>query len=134
MSKKNWKRVFPGIWRNKSGTLYERPEVDGRWTFRSLKTFDLEAAKAEFYRRRAGQSEQQSATAQVPPPTPTVLPTSPTPQLGPEPVLVGQIIQRYEVDGHRDRQRQRRPATTEQAEASFCRTLLKFWKDSSAGK
>jgi integrase len=131
MSKKNWKRVFQGIWRNKSGTLYERPQVDGKWTFRSLKTSDLEEAKTEFYRRRSGKPEEQPQPAARPAPATAEAVTPSTPPSPPaqvKTVLVGEVIQRYAADGYRDRHRQRRPETTEKAEASSCEMLLKFWE------
>jgi hypothetical protein len=50
---KDWMRVAPGIYRYlKSQTLYERPWINGRRTYRSLGTTDLQAAKCEFRRRR----------------------------------------------------------------------------------
>ena len=50
---KIWDRVAPGIYRYlKSQTLYERPWINGRRTYRSLGTTDLQAAKCEFRRRR----------------------------------------------------------------------------------
>ena len=50
---KDWKRVAHGIYRYlKSQTLYERPWINGRRTYRSLGTTDLQAAKSEFRRRR----------------------------------------------------------------------------------
>ena len=50
---KVWERVAPGIYRYlKSQTLYERPWINGRRTYRSLGTTDLQAAKSEFRRRR----------------------------------------------------------------------------------
>ncbi len=50
---KVWERVAPGIYRYlKSQTLYERPWINGRRTYRSLGTTDLQAAKCEFRRRR----------------------------------------------------------------------------------
>ena len=45
--------VAPGIYRYlKEGTLYERPWINGRRTWRSLGTADLQAALSEFRRRR----------------------------------------------------------------------------------
>ena len=45
--------VAPGIYRYlKEGTLYERPWINGRRTWRSLGTEDLQAALSEFRRRR----------------------------------------------------------------------------------
>jgi hypothetical protein len=110
--KKNWKRAAPGIWRNKSGMLYERPKINGRYTYRSLDTTELEAAKAEFHRRRAGVEPKPEAA----PPAPTE-------------VLVGQVIQRYQDGGCRDRHKQRRPDLTDKAENNYCRTLLGFWQN-----
>ena len=50
---KVWERVAPGIYRYlKSQTLYERPWINGRRTYRSLGTTDLQTAKCEFRRRR----------------------------------------------------------------------------------
>ena len=114
MSKKNWKRAAAGIWRNKSGTLYERPKVDGRWTYRSLETEDLEVGKTRFHQRRAGVEEKlQLAPAQA---------------TQAETVLVGHVIQKYQQDGYRDRQRQQRPELTRTAEEGYCEMLLGFWE------
>jgi hypothetical protein len=50
---KIWERVAPGIYRYlKSQTFYERPWINGRRTYRSLGTTDLQTAKCEFRRRR----------------------------------------------------------------------------------
>jgi hypothetical protein len=119
MSKKNWKRVAAGIWRNKSGTLYERPKVDGRWTYRSLETDDLVVAKTRFHRRRAGVEETPPTQTPQPPPARAD---------EPETVLVGQVIQRYQQDGYRDRQRQQRPELTRTAEEGYCQMRLGFWE------
>jgi len=51
---KTWERVADGIWRHvPSGIYYERPQIKGMPTYRSLKTRDLNEAQKEFYRRRA---------------------------------------------------------------------------------
>ena len=50
--------VAPGIYRYlKEGTLYERPWINGRRTWRSLGTTDLQAAQRELRRRRGLSTE-----------------------------------------------------------------------------
>lgn len=109
--KKTWKRVAPGIYRHKSGTLYERPRLGDVPTYRSLETDDLESAKKELHRRKAAADAQAVKDS-------SALNT----------ILVGQVIDRYALDGHRDRQRHERPPLTKKAEADNCTKLLGFWK------
>jgi hypothetical protein len=76
MSKKAWKRAADGIWKNKSGTYYERPKIDGSWTYRSLKTKRLADAKTEFHYRRGGGGNGQNHS---PPPAPAPVPVAVAP-------------------------------------------------------
>lgn len=131
MSKKTWKRAADGIWKNKSGTYYERPKIDGSWTYRSLKTKRLADAKAEFHRRRSGGGNGQSP---IPTPAPVsvpvaVAPVAPATQPSQVILAVGDVIRRYQVDNYPDRFKQQRPEPTRKAEEAFCETLLRFWEN-----
>lgn len=50
-----WECVADGIWRNRKAkrkkTLFERPKIDGVFTFRSLHTSTVKLAKEELARR-----------------------------------------------------------------------------------
>jgi hypothetical protein len=98
---KTWERAADGIWRNiASGNLYERPKIDGKFTFRSLKTSNLKHAKEEFHRRRSGITNVQK----------------------PSTITVGDVIRKYP-----DQQCQERPARMHELEERNCKFLLKFW-------
>ena len=50
---KRFEQVAPGMYRySRTGTFYERPWINGRRTWRSLGTTDLQAAQRELRRRR----------------------------------------------------------------------------------
>lgn len=103
---KAWERVADGIWRNNaSGMLYERPKVNGNFTFRSLKTKNQKHAKEELHRRRSG------VTSAARPST----------------VTVGAVIRKYQEDDYPDQQRQKRPARMHELEERNCKFLLPFW-------
>ena len=52
MPTQNWIRVADGIYRRASGTLYERPIINNRPTWRSLGTSNLKLAREELRKRR----------------------------------------------------------------------------------
>ena len=52
MPTQNWIRVADGIYRRSSGTLYERPIINHRPTWRSLGTKNLKLAREELRKRR----------------------------------------------------------------------------------
>jgi hypothetical protein len=62
---KEWQRVADGIWRRSTGTLYERPKIGGRFTFRSLGTGSLKLAKEELHNRRADPAKAYSRTTRT---------------------------------------------------------------------
>jgi integrase len=132
MSKKAWKRAADGIWKNKSGTYYERPKIAGRWTYRSLKTKRLADARAEFHCRRAGDANGQNhSPAPAPAPVlPVVVPVAAPTQPSPPVVIlmVGDLIRRYQADSYPDRFKQQRPEATRKSEEAYCETLLRFWE------
>src|SRR5437867_4556942 len=55
---KRFEQVAPGMYRySRTGTFYERPWINGRRTWRSLGTTDLQAAQRELRRRRGLSTE-----------------------------------------------------------------------------
>jgi integrase len=110
---KTWQRVADGIWRRgNSGTLFERPKIGNRWTFRSLNTKSIKPAKDELAlrvtKRKTG--------------------TEPTAVVRPAVVTTGQVIRCYEKDVYPDRHKQPRQGRTLVVEKANCATLLKFWE------
>jgi len=108
MPTQNWIRVADGIYRRSSGTLYERPIINHRPTWRSLGTKNLKLAREELRKRRI-----KGEASYIP--TPTV-------------VTTGQVIRCYEQDGYSDRHREKRTGRTLTKEKKNCETLLKFWQ------
>ena len=110
---KTWQRVADGIWRRgNSGTLFERPKIANRWTFRSLNTKSIKQAKDELARRV----------------TKRLTGSEPTAVVRPAVVTTGQVIRCYEQDGYSDRHREKRTGRTLTKEEKNCETLLKFWQ------
>ena len=110
---KTWQRVADGIWRREnSGTLFERPKIANRWTFRSLNTKSIKQAKDELARRV----------------TKRLTGSEPTAVVRPAVVTTGQVIRCYEQDGYSDRHREKRAGRTLTKEKKNCETLLKFWQ------
>jgi len=103
-----FEKIESGIYRKKSNSCYyERPHINGRRTWRSLKTPNLKLAREEFHKRRVkGQVAYVPKTA----------------------VYTGQIIRCYEGDGYPDRHKQKREGRTLTMELKNCETLLKFWE------
>lgn len=57
---KRFEKVAPGMYRYlRTGTFYERPWINGRRTWRSLDTTDLQAAQRELRRRRGLPTESE---------------------------------------------------------------------------
>ena len=79
MPTQNWIRVADGIYRRSSGTLYERPIINRRPTWRSLGTSNLKLAREELRKRRV-----KGEASYVPKPTV---------------VTTGQVIRCYEKHG-----------------------------------
>jgi len=110
---KSWQRVADGIWkRGSSGTLFERPKIANRWTFRSLNTKSIKQAKDELAGRVTKRRDGSEPTASV----------------RPAAVTTGQVISCYEKDGFPDRHKQVRQGRTLEVEQSNCITLHKFWE------
>ena len=89
---KTWKWIEARVWQNtQSGVYYERPTVNGRPTFRSLKTRNRKHAVEELFKRRTavGAGEDPYAERKA--------------------VAVGEVIHRYQADGYLDRDLQPRP-------------------------
>jgi integrase len=97
--------VADGIYRRKGGKLFERPWINGKRSWRSLKTKNLKLAREELHRRRCGLKPVEAAST----------------------VTCGDVIRRYQDDDYPDDQRQARPARAHELEARFCTNLLPFW-------
>ncbi len=109
---KTWKWIEARLWQNtQSGIYYERPVVNGRPTFRSLKTRSRKHAVEELFKRRTavGAGEDPYAERKA--------------------VTTGEVIRRYQKDGYLDRDLQFRPSGTLADEERHCNTLLQFWDD-----
>ena len=105
-TQKAWERIANSIWRNNaSGMLYERPKINGKFTFRSLMTKNQKHAKEEFHRRRSGVTN----TAKI------------------STITTGAVIRKYQESDYPDQQRQQRPARMHELEERNCKVLLPFW-------
>jgi len=99
--------VESGIYRKTSnGCYYERTQVRGKRTWRSLNTNNLKHAREEYHRRRAGLVKMEKIA----------------------PVFVGKVIRKYQADEFPDQHRQKRPARMYALEKRNCENLLKFWE------
>ena len=114
--------VERGIYRHlREKTYHERPEINGKRTWRSLGVEfapqrNLNAARDEYHRRRAleadgkdpysGQNQKKRAV---------------------QASTVGDLIRRYGNDGFLDAHLLERPDKTREDEKRNCNTLLKFW-------
>jgi hypothetical protein len=118
-SGKRWAAMGGGLYReNFTGILYERPTIHGKRTWRSLETTRDKIARDEMARRRVQELQARTGAIQ----SPYVLKKF---------VYVGEVIDKYKTDGCLDRQRQRRPDTTKEAEEKRCDILKQFWKSVS---
>src|SRR5262245_48324037 len=112
---KTWKTIERGIYRHTpTGTLYERPSINGRATFRSLGTSKLSEARETLAARRTDQKRAELGLAK-------------SPYARPEAQTVGEVIQRYLDDGCKDRHLRTRRDKCEKAEKRHCSRLLKWW-------
>ncbi len=104
--------VGTGIYRKISnGVYYERPNVSGKRTWRSLETTNLKHAREQLYKRRAA------------------IGTNKDPYAEQEAVTVGEIISRYQTDGYLDKNLNGRTGGTLVEETRNCGKLLEFWND-----
>src|SRR5437899_3130357 len=63
---KRFEQVAPGMYRySRTGTFYERPWINGRRTWRSLGTTDLQAAQRELRRRRGPSTEPECGSRPI---------------------------------------------------------------------
>ena len=110
-----WISVADGIWRNtksKRGKLYERPKINGKFTYKKLGTANVQEARKELARRiteRAGGKEPTAKTVPTPGKT------------------AGDVIRFYANDGYPDKLLNERPTRTKASEATNCKSLLRFW-------
>jgi hypothetical protein len=103
---KAWERIADSIWRNNvSGMLYERPKINGKFTFRSLMTKNQKHAKEEFHRRRSGVTNTSKIST----------------------ITTGAVIRKYQESDYPDQQRQPRPARMHELEERNCKVLMSFW-------
>jgi len=101
-----------GLYRhNKTGTMYERPWIAGRRTWRSLETSREKTARDEMARRR--HTDLASRTGSVI-----------SPYARPASTKIGEIIQAYIKAGCPDRLRNERDPGTKQNQLRHCANLL----------
>jgi len=111
-----FEHVEAGIYRyGAKGSYFERPEIDGKRTWRSLNTKNLKHAREELHRRRSGVSENTAAKKNQPA------------------VTVGEIIRRYQEAGYPDKHKQPRQGRTLGCETRNCTVLLGYWDKEPAG-
>ena len=101
---KSWTKVADGIYRHSNGTLYERPWIQGKRTFRSLETENLKHAKEELHRRRSGYKQESKETT----------------------MTVGEVLRRYKTDGYPDKSKDHRPPLMAALEATNVEMLLQW--------
>jgi integrase len=105
-----YKAVERGIYRSTtSGLLSERPFIEGKRTWRSLRTTKITVARAELRRRRAARQTGDEE------PEPEYLRT------------VGEVICQYQGANYPDKQLNPRSDGTRSEEARHCVLLVKFW-------
>ncbi len=103
---KSWTKVADGIYRHSNGTLYERPWIQGKRTFRSLETENLKHAKEELHRRRSGYKHESKETT----------------------MTVGEVLRRYKTDRYPDKSKDHRPPLMAALEATNVEMLLQWWE------
>ena len=106
--------VEVGIYQNpQSRTYFERPHINGKRTWRSLKTKNLKLAREELHRRRAASSAGSNPFA----PKATLLVRVKT---------AGEVIRRYESDNYPDRHLNTRPERTRDEEDATANCYCDF--------
>ncbi len=111
-----FKHMETGIYQHRrSRTYFERPHIDGKRTWRSLRTKNLKFAREELHRRRAAALSGNSSYGRTNGHPDTQVST------------VGEVIRRYEHDNYPDRHLNSRPEATRADEERHCDTLLGFW-------
>jgi hypothetical protein len=109
-TRSRYKVVERGIYKSlKNGLLSERPFIDGRRTWRSLRTTKITLARAELRRRKAA---RQSGEDEL---EPKYLRTT------------GEVIRKYQDADYPDKQLNARSIRTRKEEERHCVLLLKFW-------
>lgn len=111
---KTWTRVAPGIYRHQGGSLYSRPKVNGRHTWRKLVSSSLKLAKEELAAKRTDQARSAFGLAQDP-----YLIN----------VTVGTLVRRYQDAGCPDSRRVPRTGKSLKQEESRLKMLLPWWRD-----
>jgi len=105
-----------GLYRyQKTGTLYERPVIGGHRTFRSLRTNHERSARQKMAANQVAQAKAEAGAG-------------PSPYAPKVYVTVGEVIDRYQLDGCPDRHRQPRPILMRKAEQRHCSRLLPFFR------
>ena len=114
-----FEHIEPGIYRYAlNGNYYERPGINGKRTWRSLKTKNLRFARERLRRRR-------SCITRVP----CIEPAMPMQGADPELAVVGDVIRCYQKGGYLDKHLSQRPEGTRKDEERHCTILLKFWRN-----
>ncbi len=116
-NKSGWRRVSKGIYVNDNwgDTLYERPKINGNYTFRSLGTNDLETAENVLAVRRTKQLMANEGVGE-------------SPYAEPKFKTVGEVLQFYAESDYIDPRRlEKRADETRLLEKFCCDTLLLFW-------
>ena len=115
-SEPRYKHMETGIYQaRRSRTYFERPHIDGKRKWRSLRTKNLKFAREELHRRRAAAFSGNSPYART------------TGQAGTQASTVGEVIRRYQHDNYPDRHLNSRPEATRADEERHCDILLGFW-------
>jgi integrase len=113
-----FEHIEAGIYRyTLNGNYYERPTLNGKRTWRSLKTKNLKSARKKLRWCRSG-------VARAPRVQPEVFP-----RVDSELAIVGDVIHRYQEDGYLDKDLNQRPEGTRRDEERHCTILIKFWKN-----
>jgi integrase len=102
--------VESGIYRKTAnGVYYERPSLNGRRTWRSLKTKNLKHARETLHKNRTESKDGQNFQIEL------------------KTLTVGDILRRYQNDGFPDKHLGKRSARSIENETYHCGNLLKFW-------
>lgn|SRR5664280_2563846 len=114
-----FEHIEAGIYRyTLNGNYYERPTLNGKRTWRSLKTKNLKSARKKLRWRRCGIARSPRVQPEV------------FPRVDSELAIVGDVIHRYQEDGYLDKDLNHRPEAPvvtrnviAQFSSSFGRTL-----------
>lgn len=110
----SYDRVAPRIYKDsRTGHFYERPKVNGKWTYRKLSGRTLKLAKEELAAKRTDQARAVQGLAKDP--------------YAPKAKTVGELCAEYQNAGCPDRQHHPRAGLALEAETTNIVRLLPFW-------